>query len=82
MKMAKTAGVDNISTELVQTGGGAIIEILAQFATKHGRQEIGHLHGFIPLSVHSPSKETCNHAKTIEPSALYAILVKLYWISS
>ena len=48
LKMWKSAGVDNIPAELVQAGGEAMIDILAQSATRYGRQENGRAHGLNP----------------------------------
>ena len=72
LKMGKTAGVDNISAELVQGGGEGMIDILTAIY-KIWRQENGQ-----PHVITLPKKG----ARTTEPSALSAILLWSCWRSS
>ena len=48
LKKGKSAGVDNIPTELVQTGGDGIITALTTICKRSGRLENGQPHGPSP----------------------------------
>ena len=69
LKKGKSAGVDNISAELVQAGGRMYLPLSRQSATRFGRQENGQPHGPSSLSSHFPRKATRSSARTTEQSA-------------
>ena len=72
LKMGKSAGVDNISAELVQAEGEAICHTI----WKTGKWQTTWTQSLVIIL---PKKATCIYARTIEPSALAAILVSSCW---
>ena len=74
LKMGKSAVVDNIPAELVQEGE-AILTSLQQ--DLKDREMANHMNS-IP-SYHTPKERQLAAARTTEPSALSAILVRSCW---
>ena len=82
LKMEKSAGVDNIPAELVQAGEEAMINILTSICNKIWKTGEWPTTWTQSLVITLPKKGICSCARTTEPSALSAILVRSCWRSS
>jgi len=78
MKKGKTAGLDNITAELVQAGEKPRSTLSPSCAIKSGRVVSGPHHGPSHSSSHFRKKAICNCAKTTAPSVLSAISAKSF----
>ena len=76
LKMGKSAGVDNVPAELVQAGGETMIDILTAICNKIWKTGEWPTTWTQSLVITLSKKATCSSARTTEPSALSAILVR------
>ena len=76
LKMGKSAGMDTIPAELGQAGGEAMIDILTAICNKIWKTGEWPTTWTPSLVITHPKKGNLHCARTTEPSALSAILVR------